>query len=144
MSERTHHHGPLAGLGAGAAAVLVGGGLILVAARRQLGEVATVVAWAVVAAVVLAVAAAAVYAFLRLRYHALHPETLVRQRVVQAEVAAGPEPAQAVTAPAAAAIEPPRQVHTHFHIHASDPAEAAEIIRQALPRPAAGAITERK
>jgi hypothetical protein len=67
-ADSTHHHGPLAGLGAGAAAVLTSGGLILVAARRQFGKVATVVAWALMAAVVGAVIAAAVYAFLRLRY----------------------------------------------------------------------------
>ena len=40
------------------------------------------------------------------------------------------------------AIEPPREIHLHFHV--TDPAEAAEIIRQALPGTAGDAITEGK
>jgi len=137
--DSTHHHGPLAGLGAGAAAVLAGAGLILIGARRQLGEVATVVAWALMAAVVGLVAAAAVYVFVWLRHRIRHPETLAGRQVIRAEVLDEAPVPQAVTAPAAAAIEPP-QVHLHFH--GTDPAEAAEIIRTALPGPSAGAITE--
>jgi hypothetical protein len=144
-ADSTHHHGPLAGLGAGAAAVLTGGGLILIAARRQLGEVATVLAWALMAAVILAVAAAAFYVFLRLRYHALHPETLVRQ-AVRAEVVTPRQEApglawtaREIQADGPAPIGPSAGVH--IHIHAADPAEAAGIIRQALPGPA-GDITE--
>jgi hypothetical protein len=38
------------------------------------------------------------------------------------------------------AIEPPREIHIHFHV--TDPAEAAAIIRTALPGTAGGAITE--
>ena len=63
-----------------------GGGLILIAARRQLGEVATVVAWALMAAVVGAVIAAAVYVFLWLRHRVRHPETLAGRQVIRAEV----------------------------------------------------------
>jgi len=138
--QATHYRGPLAGLGAGAAGVLTGGGLILIAARRQLDEVAAVVAWAVTAAVILAVIAAAVYVFLWLRHRVRHPEVLSgRQAAVTAEVLAAPAPPQAVTAPAAAAIEPPRDVHLHFHT--AGPAEAAEIIYQALPGQAGDAIT---
>lgn len=110
-ADSTHHHGPLAGLGAGAAAVLTGGGLILIAARRQLGEVATVIAWALMAAVVGAVIAAAVYAFLWLRHRVRYPETLAGRQVVRAEVLAGAPAPQAIQAPAApAAIEPPREI----------------------------------
>ena len=104
----THHHGPLAGLGAGAAAVLTGGGVILIAARRQLGEVATVISWALMAAVVGAVIAAAVYVFLWLRHRVRHPEILAGRHVLRAEVvdeAAAPQAAGAVQP---AAIEPPR------------------------------------
>ena len=140
--EAAHHHGPLAGLGAGAAAVLTGGGLVLIAARRQLGELATVAAWALMAAVVGAVAAAAVYAVLWLRHRVLHPEVLSGRQAVTAEVTAAPVPPQAVTAPAAAAIGPPREIH--LHIYASDPAEAAGIIRTAIPGQSGDAITEGK
>ena len=84
--QQTHHHGPLAGVSAGAMAVLVGGGVILLACRHQLGEVAN---WAAVALIVLLVAAVAyalAYGFLRLRLHARSPETLIRRPPVTAEV----------------------------------------------------------
>jgi hypothetical protein len=141
--DSTHHHGPLAGLGAGAAAVIAGCVLVLTAARRQLGEVATVVAWALMAAVVGAVIAAAVYVFLWLRHRFRYPETLAGRQVIRAEVldeAPVPQAIQASAAPAAA-LEPP-QVHLHFH--GADPAEAAAIIRTAIPGPAGDAITEGK
>ena len=131
-ADSTHHHGPLAGVSAGAAAVLVGGGVILIGARRQLGEVAAVVAWALMAAVVGAVAAAAVYVFLWLRHRFRHPETLAGRQVIRAGVldqAAAPQAVQPAAAQPAA-IEPPREIHLHFH--AADPAEAAVIIRNAI------------
>ena len=108
----THHHGPLSGLSAAAAAVLTGGALVLVAARRQLGQVATVIAWALMAAVILAVIAAAAYAALWLRCRALHPELLAGRPVIRAEVLDEAPAPQAVQAPAAqpAAIEPPREI----------------------------------
>jgi hypothetical protein len=107
--EGTHHHGPLAGVSAGAAAVLAAFGLILITARRQLGEVATVVSWALMAAVVGAVIAAAVYVFLWLRHRVLHPEILAGRQVFRAEVLDDTAPPQAIQAPAApAAIEAPR------------------------------------
>ena len=104
----THYRGPLAGLSAGAAVVLVGGILILVAARRQLGEVATVVAWALMATVVGAVLAAAVYVFLWLRHRALNPEILAGRHVIRAEVVDEATARPAVEAAQPAAIEPPR------------------------------------
>ena len=127
-ADSTHHHGPLAGLGAGAAAVLTGGGLILVAARRQLGEVATVVAWALMAAVI----AAAVYAVLWLRHRVLHPETLARPPSIRAEVIDA-EPAPQLSAASTplpyaepAAIEPGREVHLHLNV---TPGQLAAIMR---------------
>lgn len=109
-TDGTHHHGPLAGIGAGAAAVLTGGVLVLVAARRQLGEVAAVIAWALSAAVVGAVIAAAVYVALWLRHRVHHPELLAGRQVIRAEVADAAAVPQAIEIPAArpAAIEPPR------------------------------------
>ena len=108
MADGTHHHGPLAGVSAGAAAVLTGGGLILIAARRQLGEVATVVAWALMAAVIGAVLAAAVYVFAWLRHRLRHPELLAGRQVIRAEAADEAAVPQAVEAARPAAIEPPR------------------------------------
>jgi hypothetical protein len=115
--DNTHHHGPLAGVSAGAAAVLVGGGLILIAARRQLGEVAMVIAWALMAAVVGAVAAAAVYVFLWLRHRVRYPETLAGRQVIRAEVVDQAPVPQAVEPPVAepAAIEPPREIRLHLN-----------------------------
>lgn len=137
--DSTHHHGPLAGLGAGAAGVLAGTVLVLIAARRQLGEVATVVMWALMAAVVGAVIAAAMYVALWLRHRILHPETLAGRQVIRAEVLDDAAVPQAIPGGARpAAIEPPRN-EVHLHFHTSDAAEAAEIIRHALPR---DAITE--
>ena len=134
-ADSTHHHGPLAGVSAGAAAVLVGGGVILIAARRQLGEVANVIAWALMAAVIGAVAAAAVYVFLWLRHRIRHPEALAGRPVIRAEVLDQAPVPQAVEPPAAqpAAIEPPREIHLHFHT--ADPAEVAAIVRTAIPGP---------
>jgi hypothetical protein len=131
-TDSTHHHGPLAGLGAGAAAVLTGGGLILVAARRQLGEVATVVAWALMAAVIGAVIAAAVYAVLWLRHRVLHPEVLARPQSIRGEVMDA-EPAPQLSAASTAlpyaepaAIEPGREVHLHLNV---TPGQLAAILQ---------------
>ena len=109
-TDSTHHHGPLAGVSAGAAAVLAGAAVILIAARRQLGEVATVIAWTLMAAVVGVVIAAAVYVFLWLRHRFRHPELLARQQVIRAEVLDQAAVPQAIQAPAErpAAIEAPR------------------------------------
>ena len=128
-ADSTHHHGPLAGLGAGAAAVLTGGGLVLIAARRQLGEVATVVAWALMAAVIGAVIAAAVYAVLWLRHRVLHPEVLARPPSIRAEVMDA-EPAPQLSAASAplpyAELEPGREVHLHLNV---TPGQLAAIMQ---------------
>ncbi len=52
-----------------------------------------------------------------------------------------PAAAQRLEAPRPLAIEPPREIH--IHIHTADPAEAAAIIRTALPGTSRDAITER-
>lgn len=108
---QAHYHGVLSGLGAGAAAVLAC--CVLVFAMwhqiaRQASIAVTVVMWAVTAAVVLAVAAATAYAFLFIRYRALHPETLARP-AVRAEVlppAPSAPPLELPAAPAAAELPP--------------------------------------
>lgn len=140
MRDGTHHHGPLAGIGAGAAAVLTAGVLILVAARRQLGEVATVAAWALMAVMVGAVIAAAVWVFLWLRHRVRHPELLAPRQVVRAEVVANaPQAVEPALRPAA--IEAPR-VYLNVNPHQL----AAELLRQQvtfaqLPRDEEGHAT---
>jgi hypothetical protein len=95
----------------------------------------TVVAWSLKAAAVGAVIAAAVYAFLWLRHRVEHPETLAGRRVVRAEVLDGTAaPLSVISAGQPASIEPPREVHLHFHGASHD--EAAHVIRQALTVPA--------
>lgn len=104
--EGVHHHGPLAGLGAGAAAVLFAAVVLALAWHRVSGPVSmavTVLAYAVTAAACGLLLAVLSWAFLWLRHRARHPETLAPRAQ-----AAG---AEAVTPAAAAeprAIEPPR------------------------------------
>ena len=96
--DQTHHHGALAGLGAGAAAVLAAMALcaVLVLAvwhhiAGQLSVAVQVIVWALTAAVVAVVAAGMVYAVLFLRHRVLHPETLART-TVRAEAIGPPAP----------------------------------------------------
>jgi type VI protein secretion system component VasK len=98
----THHHGPLAGLGAGAAAVLFAVVVLLLAWHRVSGQVSmaiTVLVWGLVLAVLF-------FVFLWLRHRVRHPETLAPRHAVRAEVPAAVT--QAITAAPPAAIEPPR------------------------------------
>ena len=111
--DQVHHHGVLAGLGGGAAAVLAGllagGVLVLVVWRHVAGQVSVAVAvivWALTAAVVGAVLAALVYAFLFIRHRALHPETLARA-TVRAEVIDPPVAAAREIPPASPVAELP-------------------------------------
>lgn len=124
---QTHHHGILAGVSAGAMAVLVCGGLILMDWRQVsqgVGEAVTVIVWAVAAAVIGAVLAAGVYAFLLLRHRVRHPETLAgRQTPVRAEVL-DPLPQQ-VPAPQPVAELPAGGPHTHYHFDSPEAVEAA-------------------
>jgi small-conductance mechanosensitive channel len=104
----THHHGPLAGLGAGAAAVLLAAVVLLLAWHRVAGQVAagiTVLVYVVITVVCGLAVSALAYAVLWLRHRVRHPETLAPRH------AAEPAP-QAITAVAErAAIEPPRRVY---------------------------------
>jgi hypothetical protein len=135
MSEHTHHHSLLAGVGAGTAAVLVGGACLIAVWHRVAGPVGTavlVIVLAATVAVILAVVAAAVYAFLWLRHRVLHPEVLARPPSVRAEVMVAepaPQPgAASVPIPYAepAAIEPGREVHLHLNV---TPGQLAAIMR---------------
>jgi hypothetical protein len=68
--DGTHHHGPLAGLGAGAAAVLFATVVLLLAWHRVAGQVSagiTVLVYAVIAAAVGLLLAVLAYVFLWLR-----------------------------------------------------------------------------
>ena len=145
--RNTHHHGPLAGLGAGAAAVLFAFAVLLLAWHRVAGQVSTgitVLVYVVITAVCGLALAALFYAVLWLRHRVRHPETLAGRQVVRAEVIGEAASPQAVPGPAGqpAAIEPPREIHLHFH--AAEPDEAAAIIRTAITGPAGDAITEGK
>ena len=106
----THHHGPLAGLGAGGAAVLFAFGVLALAWHRVAGQVSTgitVLVYAAVAAACLLMGIALFYAVLWLRYRVLHPETLTRYRAETAqEVVAAPPIGGGAAEPRA--IEPPR------------------------------------
>ena len=109
----THHHGPLAGLGAGAAAVLFAFGVLALAWHRVAGQVSTgitVLVYVVITAVGGLVLSMLVYAFLWLRHRVRHPETLARQQV-RAEVLDA-EPVPAIAAAQPAALEAPRVYFT--------------------------------
>ena len=128
--RHVHHHGMLAGLGAGTAAVLVCAVFVLSVWHRVSGTVAqamTVIVWALVAVVLVAAAFAVAYLGLRLRHHAIHPETLTRH-AVRAEVipqALPPAEAPALPAPLAALPSP---VTNHWHLP-QDADAAAAVIR---------------
>jgi hypothetical protein len=125
--QHVHHHGVLAGVGAGTAAVLVCGLLLLGVWHRvagQVGVAVTVLVWALVAAVLAAAVYAVAFLALRLRHHVTHPETLTR-RVVRAEVVPPAPPAALPAAEPLAALPPP--VAHHWHLN--DPDTAAAVIR---------------
>ena len=110
--DGTHHHGPLAGLGAGAAAVLFAFGVLALAWHRIAGQVSigiTVLVYVVIAAVCALVLAALFYVGLWLRHRVRNPELLAGRHAIRAEVLPAAAPAaQAVEAAQPAAIEPPR------------------------------------
>ena len=128
-SQHTHHHGLLAGVSAGAMAVMACSGLLFLdwhQVSRGVGDAVTVIVWAVVTAVIGAVLAAGVYVFLLLRHRIRHPEVLSRQPV-RAEVVTDP-PAEIPASPAVAEL-PAAGTHTHYHF---DSAEAVEAALQAM------------
>jgi multisubunit Na+/H+ antiporter MnhG subunit len=104
----THHHGPLAGVSAGAAVVLFAVVVLLLAWHRVAGQVSTgitVLVYVVIAAIGFAALAAAAHVVLRL-YH----QAAMWQHERARSAAAGPAVPQAAEIPAVhpAAIEPPR------------------------------------
>ena len=129
--RHVHHHGMLAGLGAGTAAVLVCAVFVLSVWHRVSGTVAqamTVIVWALVAVVLVAAAFAVAYLGLRLRHHVIHPETLtrhaVRAEVVPPALPAAEAPALPAPPPVAELPAPQHVTHNHF--------ESAEAVRAAL------------
>jgi hypothetical protein len=105
----THHHGPLAGLGAGAAAVLFAAVVLLLAWHRVAGQVSagiTVLVYAVITAVCGLLLGALFYVFLWVRHRARNPDLLTGRRTTRAV----PVQQEAIEATAVqrAAIEPPR------------------------------------
>ena len=134
--RHTHHHGILAGASAGAIAVLVAFGLVLLAwhaVSGAVGEAVIVIVWAVTAVVIVVALASGGYALLWLRHRIRHPEVLSRQPV-RAEVVTeapaaipAPSPVAELPAPQAAGELPaaPVQYITHNHFHGEDAVEAA-------------------
>lgn len=126
--SQVHHHGVLAGVGAGTAAVLFAFGVLVLAWHRVAGQVSmavAVLAYAVMAAVAVIVVAGAVYVILWVRHRARNPELLAGWRTVQAQ--AVPPEAVAIPAGETPALLPP--VHYHF-----DSAEAVEAALTAMRR----------
>lgn len=110
--NNTHHHGPLAGLGAGAAAVLFAFGVLALAWHQVSGHVSlaiTMLAYAVIAALAVITGAGTWYVVLWVRHRARNPHLLAGRRTVQAEVVtAQPAAPDALPYARPAAIEPPR------------------------------------
>ena len=109
--DNTHHHGPLAGVSAGAAAVLFAFAVLALAWHRVAGQVSigiTVLVYVVITAVCGLALAALFYAVLWLRHRVRHPEILAGRQAVRAEVLDADPVPQAVEAARPAAIEPPR------------------------------------
>jgi hypothetical protein len=127
--SHVHHHGLLAGIGAGTAGVLAVFGLLLMAWRsigHAVGTAGTVIVWALTALVVAGAAYGVVFLVLRLRHHVTHPETLIRQ-AVRAEVVPGqvePPGIHAVPAATPVAALPPG-----WRVLPEDPEAAIAAIR---------------
>jgi len=127
-----HHHGLLAGLGAGAVAVLCATGLVLIDWHRAAGPVTlaiTVVACVVAATAAAAAVLALMYAVLWLRHKSRH-FTAAIPPAPPAEMlgSAGPE----LPAPAPRAELP--AAHTHVHLpEGMDPEQVAAVLRGMHP-----------
>lgn len=139
--RHVHHHGLLAGLGAGTAGVLFAFGVLALAWHRVAGQVSAavaVLAYAVMAAVAIAVFAGVFYVFLWVRHRARNPDLLAGRRAVRAEVISPAVPAISAASvpelPAAdvPAIEPARP-EIHYHFDSADAVEAAMRAMQERP-----------
>lgn len=123
--RHTHHHGILAGASAGAIAVLMAFGLVLLAWHRvsgAVGEAVIVIVWAVAAVVVAVACLSGVYAVLWLLHRIRHPEVLSRQPV-RAEIVS--EAPAEIPAPQPVAELPAAGTHTHYHFDSPGAVEAA-------------------
>ena len=139
-SQHTHHHGLLAGLGAGTAAVLLAGAALMGVWHRVsgvVGEALTVLVWAVLAALIGSLIAWLAYVALWLRHRVRHPEVLSRQ-AVRAEVISE-EPA-AIPAAQPVGELPAGGNHTHYHFDSPGAVEAA--LQAMQERQARDGITE--
>ncbi len=128
--DSKHYRGILAGLSAGAVAVLVAAAFLATVWSRVSGQVAValdVIVWALTAAVLAAAAYVLWFLALRARQHALHPETLTRQTVRAEVIPPAETPAIPAAVPAAALPAP----STHYHF---DSPEAVEAALRAIPR----------
>jgi hypothetical protein len=130
-SQQTHHHSLLAGVSAGAMAVLVVFALVLLAWHRvsgAVGDAVIVIVWAVAVSVASAGVAGAVYVVLWLRHRIRHPEALARRPAATATVLDQPA-AQPELAAQPVAELPAGGSHTHYHF---DSAEAVGAALQAM------------
>ena len=122
-----------------------GGGLVLIVVLVLIGSgaaSAAVSALVTILTIIGAVIGAAILGGIGwLVYRARQPRRgePIAARAVYQVTAAAPERLEASQPPA---IEPPREVHVHIHV--ADAAQAAAIIRTALPGTAGEAITEGK
>jgi hypothetical protein len=140
-----HHHGPLAGLGAGAAAVLLAAVVLMLAWHRVAAQVAagiTVLVYVVITVACGLAVSALAYAVLWLRHRVRHPETLARQPAqgvqgVQGVLDAEPVPPAIAAAPLPA-IEPPR---VYLNV---TPDQLAALMRHNTIPGTTGDITEGK
>jgi hypothetical protein len=123
------YRGPLAGVTAGAMAVLViGGGLLLLAWHQiasTVGLAGKLMIWGLVLLWFAVVAYAVAWLFLRLRLHLHQPETL-RGRTIRAEVVT-PGPPVLSSQPVAELAPPESHVHLHGPLTEADAAEVAAV-----------------
>ncbi len=137
VKDGTHHHGPLAGLTAGTASILLCFGVLALAWHRVAGQVSagiTVLVYVVVTGVCGLVLAALFYVVLWLRHRVRYPEALAPRQAALAEVLDAEPVPQVIAAAEPLAIEPPR---VYLNV---TPDELAAIIRTAIPG-TAGDIT---
>jgi hypothetical protein len=120
--QHTHHHGLLAGVGAGAMAVLVLVPLLLwMVHQRIAGPVGTAMIAIVVAVTVLVVAACGyvvLYLMVRAVHHVRHPETVMGRITLRARPGAvNQPPARPVlqSQPVAELPAPAPQTHNYFY-----------------------------
>jgi hypothetical protein len=138
-SEHVHHHGLLAGIGMGAAAVLSCLVLVLIDWHRAAGPVTmaiTAFACFVVAALAAVVLGVVAYAALWLR-HKHRQFAAISPPVLQAQVLPAIA-AQALPVPGAAAPPALQPAHTHVHLpEGMSPEAVAAALRALAPHPLA-------